>query len=345
MVFDLAAFIKNGGTTASVPKIKAGNIIVIPELPKDPTDNKAQWLRQDPSRSIYIMGAVGAPGRYAFDNQMGFLDLLSAADGPIKTADLRHIRVSARGGKVSDVRTVDFSRYLETGDESLLPRLKTGDVVFVPDTEQEWVERSAEDTVRVIGAVAKPGRYKFSPTGCRYWTFWRKPADRARKHFRTGSSSSTWVKLNRQATSTWSSFPAPAILTPCQSFATATRSMCRIKARNWNQFYRGCPRRLSSCRAGRRDCGTVMEMTKLETLNARWCALRIHAATFAKGSPICRDRGRRNPINAGVLAREIAVITAGFGRKVMLINARETSDLGVQGQDCRRVCQQCRCRH
>jgi protein involved in polysaccharide export with SLBB domain len=162
VVFDLAAFIKNGGTTASVPKIKAGNIIVIPELPKDPTDNKAQWLRQDPSRSIYIMGAVGAPGRYAFDNQMGFLDLLSAADGPIKTADLRHIRVSARGGKVSDVRTVDFSRYLETGDESLLPRLKTGDVVFVPDSEQEWVERSTEDTVRVIGAVAKPGRYKFS---------------------------------------------------------------------------------------------------------------------------------------------------------------------------------------
>lgn len=161
-VFDLAAFIKEGGTAASVPKIKAGNIVIIPELPKDPTDNKAQWLRQDPSRSIYIMGAVGSPGRYAFDNQMGFLDLLSAADGPTKTADLRHIRVSARGGKVSEVRDVDFSRYMETGDESLLPRLKTGDVVFVPDREQDWVEQSTQDTVRVIGSVAKPGRYKFS---------------------------------------------------------------------------------------------------------------------------------------------------------------------------------------
>jgi protein involved in polysaccharide export with SLBB domain len=161
-VFDLAAFIKDGGPAASVPKIKAGNIVVIPELPKDPTDNKAQWLRQDPSRSIYIMGAVGSPGRYAFDTQMGFLDLLAAADGPIKTADLRHIRISARGGKVSDVGVLDFSRYIETGDESLLPRLKTGDVVFVPDREQDWVEQSTEDTVRVIGAVGKPGRYKFS---------------------------------------------------------------------------------------------------------------------------------------------------------------------------------------
>ena len=40
--------------------------------------------------------------------------------------------------------------------------LMQGDVVFVPDREQDWVEQSVEDTVRVIGAVNKPGRYKFS---------------------------------------------------------------------------------------------------------------------------------------------------------------------------------------
>jgi hypothetical protein len=74
-----------------------------------------------------------------------------------------------------------------------------------------------------------------------------------------------------------------------------------------------------------------MEMTKLETLNAR-CALRIHAATFAKEARSVGIVAAETQSNAGVLAREIAVITAGFGRKVMLINARETSDTGVQGK-------------
>ena len=74
-----------------------------------------------------------------------------------------------------------------------------------------------------------------------------------------------------------------------------------------------------------------MEMTKLETLNAR-CALRIHAATFAKEARSVGIVAAETQSNAGVLAREIAVITAGFGRKVMLINARETSDSGVQGK-------------
>ncbi len=161
-IFNLADFIKNGGSAQSVPKIHAGNVIIMPELPKDPTDNKSMWLAQSPARSIYIMGAVNSGGRYAFSSEMGFLDILTAADGPSKTADLRNIRISNRGGKLSEVHSFDFELYMETGDESLLPRVKNGDVIYVPDREQDWTERSVENTVRVIGAVAKPGRYKFT---------------------------------------------------------------------------------------------------------------------------------------------------------------------------------------
>lgn len=162
VVFDLKAFLDTGGDMRRVPRIRAGYIVMVPQLPKDPTDNKSQWLSQGPERSIYIMGAVGAPGRYAFDSTMGFLDLLAAADGPTKGADLRRIRVAMRGERTADARLIDLARYMETGDESLLPRLSTGDLVYVPDRDQEWTEETTAETVRVIGAVAKPGRYRFT---------------------------------------------------------------------------------------------------------------------------------------------------------------------------------------
>ena len=162
VIFDMQAFIEKGGDLSTVPQLHAGYTVMVPELPKDPTDNKSQWLAQSPDRSIYIMGAVGAPGRYAFNNQMGFLDILGAADGPTGNADLKHIRVSLRGKANADPIVVDLVRYMETGDESLLPHLEPGDMIYVPDREREWTEIATADTVRVIGAVAKPGRYTFN---------------------------------------------------------------------------------------------------------------------------------------------------------------------------------------
>lgn len=164
VVFDMAGFILRGGDMRKVPRIKAGYVVMVPELPQDPSNDKAQWLRQESSRSIYIMGAVVSPGRFAFDDTMGFLDILTAAEGPVKSADIRHIRISRRGQKVADTSLFDLARYMETGDESLLPDVRSGDLIYVPDREQQWTEAPVEDTVRVIGAVAKPGRYPFNDT-------------------------------------------------------------------------------------------------------------------------------------------------------------------------------------
>ena len=161
LTFDMAAFIEQGGDLAALPKIRAGYTVMVPELPQDPTDNKAQWLNQSPDRSIYVMGAVGSPGRYAFDPSMGFLDIIAAADGPTTGADLKRIRVSLRGKADADPIVVDLSLYMETADERLLPRLEPGDMIYVPDREREWTEIATQDTVRVIGEVAKPGRYSF----------------------------------------------------------------------------------------------------------------------------------------------------------------------------------------
>jgi len=162
--FDLNAFIKKGQPDHELPVIKAGSTIMVQELPQDPSDNKAQWVRQSSEKSIYIFGQVGAPGRYMFSNEMNFLDILSAADGPTDKADLRNIRINHRNNRTQAVSRLDLAMYFETGDDSLLPQVKTGDTIYIPEKNRIWLDQSKESTVRVLGAVNKPGRYRFDDT-------------------------------------------------------------------------------------------------------------------------------------------------------------------------------------
>ncbi|WP_037027339.1 SLBB domain-containing protein [Psychromonas aquimarina] len=162
--FDLNAFLKQGQSDQNLPAIKAGSTIMIQELPQDPSNNKSQWVRQSSEKSIYIFGQVGAPGRYMFSNEMNFLDILSAADGPTDQADLRNIRINHRDSKNKGVSKLDLALYFETGDDSLLPIVKTGDAIYIPEKNRIWLDQSKESTVRVLGAVNKPGRYRFDDT-------------------------------------------------------------------------------------------------------------------------------------------------------------------------------------
>lgn len=161
-VFDLARFHEEGGHIKDVPVLKAGYTVMVPELPQDPTDNKAKWLRQSSERSIYILGQVNSPGRYAFDTSMGFLDILSAADGPSNGADIHNIRVMHRNEKGARISKLNLALYFETGDETLLPRVVPGDTIYIPEKDRNWLDEEKETTIRVLGSVAKPGRYRFN---------------------------------------------------------------------------------------------------------------------------------------------------------------------------------------
>ena len=160
-LFDLDKFLHQGGALASLPRIRAGFTIMIPELPTDPSDNKSQWVRQSPDSSIYIFGQVGAPGRYAFNDQLGFIDILSAADGPTAAADLRNVRIAHRNGSTARVSKLDLAMYFETGDETLLPKVMPGDSIYLPEKNRPWLDEPKENTIRVLGAIARPGRYRF----------------------------------------------------------------------------------------------------------------------------------------------------------------------------------------
>jgi hypothetical protein len=57
---------------------------------------------------------------------------------------------------------VNLARYFVTGDDALLPHVRTGDVIFVPARDKEWLDDPKEATVRVLGAVHKSGRFRFT---------------------------------------------------------------------------------------------------------------------------------------------------------------------------------------
>ena len=158
--FNLKRFVEEGGGLNSLPVIRAGFTITVPELPPiQPADPRSNWLNQRAERSIYVMGAVGAPGRYAFEAGLSFLDIVSAANGPTPGADIINIRISHRGEGRDRVTRVNLAAYFETGDDTLLPALRPGDVIFVPERNRNWLEVAPNNVVRVLGAVGKPGRY------------------------------------------------------------------------------------------------------------------------------------------------------------------------------------------
>ncbi|MCP3697582.1 MAG: sugar ABC transporter substrate-binding protein [Aliivibrio sp.] len=160
--FNLDSFISKGKPDSALPIIRAGATIRVHDLPQDPSDNKSQWVRQSSDSSIYVFGQVNAAGRYRFTNDMHFLDILSAADGPTMDADIHNIRITHRNKNYARVSKLNLALYFETGDESLLPKVKTGDTIYIPEKNRIWVDESKESTIRVLGAINKPGRYRFN---------------------------------------------------------------------------------------------------------------------------------------------------------------------------------------
>lgn len=160
-IFNLDNFIRQGGAVSEIPVLKAGNTVVFPELPQDPTDNKAFWVRQAKEDSIYIFGQVGSPGRYLFNNDMTFLDILSAADGPTENADVHRIKIVHRHLGSTQQTQLNLADYFSTGDEWLLPVVKPGDAIFIPEKTASWLDVPAQSVVKVMGAINQPGRYAF----------------------------------------------------------------------------------------------------------------------------------------------------------------------------------------
>jgi len=99
---------------------------------------------------VNVWGFVQKPGQYMVPSNTDLVSLLSYAGGPAEDANISNIRIirnDPRRG--NDVWKVNVKRFIETGDERLIPSLKPGDTILVKGTSFYWISRFFEFVSRL----------------------------------------------------------------------------------------------------------------------------------------------------------------------------------------------------
>ncbi|MHC8510236.1 MAG: polysaccharide biosynthesis/export family protein [Rhodospirillales bacterium] len=165
LTFDYKKYLDTGDL-ALLPELRPLDVVFAPASPlmgNVQTEFEPRELVQEESGSvIHVLGAVNKPGRISLDAGMTFLDILSAAGGPRAEADLHNLAVTRPKTENKGARRVNLARYFQTGNETLLPELGVGDVIYVPERGRAYIDIKKEETVRVLGSVLMPGRYAYS---------------------------------------------------------------------------------------------------------------------------------------------------------------------------------------
>jgi protein involved in polysaccharide export with SLBB domain len=87
------------------------------------------YLRPATARTIYVLGAVGAPSVLPYSDQITLLSVLAGA-GPVRFAYLSHVAI-IRGSLVHpSIAIVDYNRIIK--GQAVDVRLEAGDIVYVP---------------------------------------------------------------------------------------------------------------------------------------------------------------------------------------------------------------------
>jgi polysaccharide export outer membrane protein len=81
-----------------------------------------------------ILGAVTRPDNYPISSEVTLLELVSMAGGYTADARLSKIKIFHKE-KLQPPTDVDLDDYLERADIESMPRIKAGDIVFVPRQE------------------------------------------------------------------------------------------------------------------------------------------------------------------------------------------------------------------
>ena len=84
--------------------------------------------------NTYIWGQVMKPGLYIVPDDTDLLTLLSLAGGPREDAKLTKIRIVRPTAEGEKIIWINMKKYLETGDEKMIPIMQPGDTVIVAGT-------------------------------------------------------------------------------------------------------------------------------------------------------------------------------------------------------------------
>jgi len=91
---------------------------------------------------VNVWGFVKSPGQYMVPNNTDLLSLISYAGGPLESAKINKITVVRSYNDLKNsVLTVNVKKYLQTGNERLIPVMKPGDTVIVKGTTFHWIQK------------------------------------------------------------------------------------------------------------------------------------------------------------------------------------------------------------
>jgi polysaccharide export outer membrane protein len=104
---------------------------------------------------VTVLGRVQNPGNISFDRQPSLLETLARAGAlPVMDKQATLTRCAIFRGRQT-VIWVDLKHLLTRSDPSYNIRLKSNDLVYIPD--------SNDTSVYVLGAVSRPGAYRLTP--------------------------------------------------------------------------------------------------------------------------------------------------------------------------------------
>ncbi len=112
------------------------------------------------SKRIYITGEVQSPGKLSFEVMPNLWEILLEAGGPTSSAMLGNVAIIRRdqGGKVEKA---DISAAIEKGELNTLPKIRPGDTIHVPSSDESGNKAPSPITksqvVYIFGAVGSPG--------------------------------------------------------------------------------------------------------------------------------------------------------------------------------------------
>jgi polysaccharide export outer membrane protein len=104
---------------------------------------------------VYVIGEVTRPGEFVMETTQtpSLLQILAAAAGPTRTADLSHARVIRRTPKGLESRDVDLKKIMQAkaGDFEV----QAGDIVFVPSSRMRGaLERGSGSILSMLTNLA-----------------------------------------------------------------------------------------------------------------------------------------------------------------------------------------------
>jgi protein involved in polysaccharide export with SLBB domain len=114
-------------------------------------------VAEQTSRSIYVLGRVISPGKYAYADAVNLFDLVREAGGFAEDALKTRVKVVHRQGEQERIEYADVEQALDDGSIDQLPLVRPGDTVIVP--KRNGSAEAGSDGVQIVGEVRSPAIY------------------------------------------------------------------------------------------------------------------------------------------------------------------------------------------